>query len=68
MTKTVDGVCADCWAIKDEAALRLRPRPRPRTQPLLDADRDGLGIWVASALVAAVALGGLGTLILWIWD
>ena len=66
MTKTVDGVCADCWAVKDEAALRLRPRPR--TRPLFDADWDDLGIWVASALVAAVALGGLGTLILWIWD
>jgi hypothetical protein len=34
-SKTVQGVCADCWQIKDSAVAGRYARP-PRTWPLLD--------------------------------
>jgi hypothetical protein len=65
-SKTVQGVCADCWGVKDtDIALDLRPPPR--TDPLLGLglDLDGLHPWlVVSALVTVgvvvvlVVLGG----------
>jgi hypothetical protein len=54
VTKTVDGVCADCWGVK-EAGKAARWRPKPRTEPILGID------W-ADPLLALVTLGG-GTLV-----
>jgi hypothetical protein len=53
VTKTVDGVCADCWGVKDDARAR-RWRPKPRTEPLLGIDWD-------DPLLALLTFGG-GTL------
>jgi hypothetical protein len=36
-SKTVQGVCADCWQVKDPAVAGRHARP-PRTSPLLDLD------------------------------
>jgi len=38
-TKTVQGVCADCWGVKDPNAA-IDFRPPPRTEPLLDLESD----------------------------
>ena len=56
-TKTVQGVCADCWGVKDpDAAIDLRPSPR--TEPLLDMGPD-LGDWfgLSPILVISSILG-----------
>jgi hypothetical protein len=49
-TKTVEGVCAECWAPKDPNARIFRPKPR--TEPLLDLDWDSP--WLVRAAVAVV--------------
>jgi hypothetical protein len=58
VTKTVDGMCADCWGVKDAARAR-RWRPRPRTETLFGLDREdpvdllwGVGAVVLLVLVA----------------
>lgn len=56
VTKTVDGVCADCWGVKDPAKAR---RWRPRTRPLLsDLDSGWLNplnlLWAVGTLVIAL--------------
>ena len=68
-TKTVQGVCADCWGVKDpEVAVDLRPPPK--TEPLLGPGSvfdDLLGVGpivlvvglplLLAAVVAVVFLG-----------
>jgi hypothetical protein len=60
VTKTVDGVCADCWGVKDPAKAR-RWLSRPKTRRMFsDLDHDwldpvnllwGLGTGVVGVLV-----------------
>jgi hypothetical protein len=57
VTKTVDGMCADCWGVKDpERAKRwLRARPRTRSffeDPLIDFDDPEHLLWLLGAIVA----------------
>ena len=57
VTKTVDGVCADCWAVKDWSRAY---RPPPRTEPLLPLDWGDpqdllLAVLAVAAVIAAVA-------------
>ena len=49
VTKTVDGVCAECWTVKDARAVAARPR----REPLLDWEEDFYLI-LAVAVLAAV--------------
>ena len=51
MTKTVDGMCADCWGVKDPARARRWLNVR-RRQPFF-ADPVGL-LWLVGAVVAAL--------------
>jgi hypothetical protein len=55
VTKTVDGMCADCWGVKDEARAK-RWLSRPPTQSLLGFDReDPVGLlWALGAVVVLV--------------
>jgi hypothetical protein len=62
MTKTVDGMCADCWGVKDAARAR-RWRPQSRKLRVLGLDWDdpvdllwGVGAVVLLLLVAVYAL------------
>jgi hypothetical protein len=62
MTKTVDGMCADCWGVKDAARAR-RWLAQPRKLRLLGFDWDdpvdllwGVGAVVLLLLVAVYAL------------
>ena len=55
VTKTVDGVCAECWAAKEPGA---RPPRRGRTEPLLDLDWNDPRTYLSLALVA----GAIGVL------
>jgi hypothetical protein len=48
VTKTVDGMCADCWGVKDPATAK-RWLSRPRRKPLIDP-LDLL--WIVGAVVA----------------
>ena len=50
VTKTVDGVCAECWAVKEERALLARPRHR---------DDDVLFDW-DNPLDVVLAVAGIG--------
>jgi hypothetical protein len=53
-SKTVgEGICADCWAVKDpgHAASRLR---KPRTEPVFDWELEWLGIDPAFAYGAVI--------------
>ena len=57
VTKTVDGMCADCWGVKDpERAKRwLRTRPRARSffeDPLIDFDDPAHLLWLLGTIVA----------------
>jgi hypothetical protein len=58
-SKTVTGVCADCWGVKEpDSALDLRPKPT--TEPLFDR-RRWAGDWIpvgafALAAIAVVAI------------
>jgi hypothetical protein len=62
VTKTVDGMCADCWGVKD-AARAKRWRARPRTQPPLglfwDDPLDLLWVIGGVVLVALVVIYAL---------
>jgi hypothetical protein len=55
-TKTVQGVCSDCWGVKDpDVAIDLTPRPK--TEPLLGLGGDledlfGVAPWVVISGVA----------------
>ncbi len=54
-TKTVQGVCADCWGVKDpDVAIDLRSPPR--TEPLLDIGSDLDDLFGIGPLVAVVAV------------
>jgi hypothetical protein len=53
MTKTVDGMCADCWGVKDATRAKRWLNLGPR-QPLLD-NPTGL-LWLLGAVVAALLL------------
>ncbi len=56
VTKTVDGVCADCWGVKEPSRARRWLR-RPRTQPVpswLDLDDPLDLLWVIGAVVVLV--------------
>ena len=62
MTKTVDGMCADCWGVKD-AARAARWLSRPENRSLLGFDWEdpvdllwGLGAVVILVLVAVYVL------------
>jgi hypothetical protein len=57
VTKTVDGVCAECWGAKDIDAVVVRSEPR--TEPLLDVDWLEVALWAGGVLllVVLVALG-----------
>jgi hypothetical protein len=55
VTKTVDGMCADCWGVKD-AARAARWQSRPRTDSPFGFDRvDPVDLlWAAGAAVVLV--------------
>ena len=59
VTKTVDGMCADCWGVKDPVRAK-RWRPRPRKEPLLglywDDPLDLLWVFGGVVLVVLVAV------------
>jgi hypothetical protein len=58
MTKTVDGMCADCWGVKDAARAKrwLRSsKPAPRFDPVQL-------LWAGAALVAFLLI----VVVLWI--
>jgi hypothetical protein len=38
VTKTVDGMCADCWGVKDAARARRWLHVTPRRRPLFDVE------------------------------
>jgi hypothetical protein len=50
VTKTVDGMCADCWGVKD-AARAKRWLNVPRRKPVVDPLRL---LWIVGAVVAFV--------------
>jgi hypothetical protein len=58
VTKTVDGMCADCWGVKDPARAKrwLRgPRTRPLfSDPLFELDDPLDVLWLIGAVVAAL--------------
>ncbi len=60
-TKTVDGVCADCWAPKEPGARPMFPS-EPRTWPLFDWDVSFL--WIDGGFRLAVLAAGLVGLVL----
>jgi hypothetical protein len=61
VTKTVDGVCADCWGVKDSAKAR-RWLPGPRTRRIFGgSDFDWLD---PVTLLWAVGTGVVGLLVL----
>jgi hypothetical protein len=54
VTKTVDGMCADCWGVKDPARAKRWLRG-PRTRPLFFELDDPLDIlWLIGAVVAVL--------------
>jgi hypothetical protein len=53
VTKTVDGMCADCWGVKDPARAKRWLTSR-RPAPLL-ADPTNL-LWLFGAVVAALLI------------
>lgn len=53
-TKTVEGVCAECWEPKEPGARVLRPTPKPT--PLLDLDFDPTWGYLALAGIAAILI------------
>jgi hypothetical protein len=58
VTKTVDGVCADCWGVKEPGRARRWLR-RPRTDPLFASSwfefDDPLDLlWAVGAIVVFV--------------
>jgi hypothetical protein len=57
ITKTVDGVCADCWAPKEPNARTFRRKPR--TEPLFDFDWDDPRIARAAVGVAVLIAAGV---------
>jgi hypothetical protein len=59
MTKTVDGMCAECWGVKDEARAR-RWLTRPRTQQLFGFDWDDPVdlLWAVGAVVLLLLVAG----------
>jgi hypothetical protein len=60
VTKTVDGMCADCWGVKDPARAR-RWLHAARTRPLFDG-----GLLSAENLLWAIGFAvGLLLLVLW---
>ena len=60
-TKTVQGVCADCWGVKDpDVAIDLSPPPR--TEPLLGPGGDAedlFGIAPGVVISGVVLLGAV---------
>jgi hypothetical protein len=56
VTKTVDGMCADCWGVKDPASAKRWLIVR-RRQPFFDDPVDWL--WVVGAIVGAVVVAVL---------
>ena len=57
MTKTVDGMCADCWGVKEPERAKRWLRTRPRTRsffggPLIDFDDPENLLWLLGAIVA----------------
>jgi hypothetical protein len=66
VTKTVDGMCADCWGVKDEARAR-RWLPGPRTQSLFGFDwEDPLDVLLAVGIAVVVVLVTLYAVTQWI--
>jgi hypothetical protein len=61
VTKTVDGMCADCWGVKDEARAK-RWLSRPRTQSLLGFDWEDpvVLLWALGAVVVLVRVAFYG--------
>ena len=59
-TRTVEGVCADCWVAKEPGAWEAMRRPA-RTEPLLDwGSLDWIGwwlVWRIGLIAAALAVG-----------
>ena len=60
MTKTVDGVCAECWAVKEGRALLARPRREGDVLFDWDDPLDVLLTLAGIGAAAAVALRLLG--------
>jgi hypothetical protein len=61
VTKTVDGVCADCWGVKDPARAH-RWLPSPRTRRIFDVSDVG---WLDPVtLLWGVGTGIVGVLVL----
>ena len=66
MTKTVDGMCADCWGVKDEARAR-RWLSRPQTQSLFGFDwEDPVDLLWALGAVVILVLVAVYVLTQWI--
>ena len=56
VTKTVDGMCADCWGVKDEVRAR-RWLPRRRTESLFGLDwEDPLDLLLVFGVAVVVTL------------
>jgi hypothetical protein len=66
VTKTVDGMCADCWGVKDEIRAR-RWRSKPRREPLFGFDwEDPLDLLWAVGAAVVVLLVAIYALTQWI--
>jgi hypothetical protein len=66
VTKTVDGMCADCWGVKDPARAR-RWLPRPRREPLFGFEwEDPLDLLWAFGAVVLIVLVAIYALTQWI--
>jgi protein-disulfide isomerase-like protein with CxxC motif len=61
VTKTVDGMCADCWGVKDAARAKRWQRTAPRTRQLL-----GGGLLSAENLLWVVGFA-IGFILLLVW-
>jgi hypothetical protein len=63
VTKTVDGMCADCWGVKDEARARRWLAGPPRESLF---GFDPLGLLLALGLAVVVALLAVHAVTRWI--
>ena len=61
-SRTVQGVCTDCWAPKEENAVVHGRAGRTEPLDLLDFDWDNPFVFAA----ACALVGGLGSAVLWV--
>jgi hypothetical protein len=64
-TKTVQGVCAECWYPKEDGAVTIAPTPRTERLGVFDVDWDEPVVFAGVALAVTTLAGVILKVVLW---